>query len=1172
MRQTLLYGESAGQGWENATAFTSSNIDDTITTDTATSKNNSKMPRVSVPSPFARFDLVQKAFGNLAAAKNLSDTDDRDRKLVSDSLDAIELFYENNDATSIVRWSKKIGLDELSESISPQQQLFGNALRLFLRQESYGFDEALYFSDNGVRLNDINLYFITYNNDPVAITSPVSIFMASPRPEIFNTPRLSIDGGKRIFTQERPLYRRNEEFVAYLYRYIEFIRRNCTTPETLAPLAEFRNYLDSQKKIIREINPSLYSVINNLTADTDIMQAYSRAEDVSVLGFPMFRRLKADAVRQIQTESDFVINSGKSESKPLVLTNNFTEVNRAFTSKSQPWNRDIHKIDYTHRHNKEAHYEFLKNYPDGWLYEHDFLADALVELPYRLDDKFFDGNLTGIDNVAYLLPLKSKFFEFFDYDYLMGHDGRDPIFAMHADSKDGKTVDKVTVTLKIAAGHSNNFITLKKTYLRSENAEEGMRMKMLDTEEARGVIVEYPVALNIYPFVKLEGNNSYLFQLLQYVFIGNKFELSLAPCVSGKGSGADVVKSVPELQSVSRTESSSYWRLNGDFDYIRINVKERESKQFAVSHEAVLIPKAIPTYRQGAEKFRFAFDFGTSNSHVAVRNAAGEYLDFSVRNLMVSTISPSTVITQDNNMSMAVFYSLARQEWLPVSKGIGGDYSFPMATVLSVPKAKEAHSDRMRALLHSNIPFVYGKEDYGEDANTIRSNIKWDREDKKYAEAYIEELVLLARGFAIEHRADLKNCEFVWTYPVSMRDDDVDEFNSIWEKYYRMYFNPQAPEDTEMVKRVTESIAPLLYYRDNDKAISEMSLSIDIGGGTCDVVLFKNDKEQHITSFRFGADNIFGVGTSDRIGMVKEGLQHFIEKWRSASTDMSRRKVIDPLERLLRSGAPAAESNRFLFALESHPALHDLEIGDKSYNSWLADKEQYRIIFIYYYAAIIYYLVKLMMSRGYDNKPEAIFLSGTGSKLLNIIGGRKFINKLTTLLIEGFSDGEFSYNTGGYISVNIESQEPKQLTAKGALFVKDIAAEIAAKINEDTLPAFILRNSMSKTVESRSDRQLLNSDLKNPAIKKEITDEVRKFNSLFTSILDKNAEALHISKKELEKFNSYDTKLDSFMETVISNDYNSITKEGTGLDDMAFKDSPFFFPIKWIIRSELEQR
>ena len=55
---------------------------------------------------------------------------------------------------------------------------------------------------------------------------------------------------------------------------------------------------------------------------------------------------------------------------------------------------------------------------------------------------------------------------------------------------------------------------------------------------------------------------------------------------------------------------------------------------------------------------------------------------------------------------------------------------------------------------------------------------------------------------------DLAQTEFVWTYPLSMRPNDISDFNEIWKDGYKSFFGGL----DENVSNLSESVAPYLSY------------------------------------------------------------------------------------------------------------------------------------------------------------------------------------------------------------------------------------------------------------------------------------------------------------------------------------------------------------------------
>jgi len=101
-----LHKGQDGTGWFKSAPVTKQQLDSIITDgkDTAT----------SIPSPFARIDLVKSAFKWVA--ENGISGKTAHHKLVSDALDVAQLFYTSQrfkDKIEIVSWNPKKRLSEL---------------------------------------------------------------------------------------------------------------------------------------------------------------------------------------------------------------------------------------------------------------------------------------------------------------------------------------------------------------------------------------------------------------------------------------------------------------------------------------------------------------------------------------------------------------------------------------------------------------------------------------------------------------------------------------------------------------------------------------------------------------------------------------------------------------------------------------------------------------------------------------------------------------------------------------------------------------------------------------------------------------------------------------------------------------------------------------------------
>ena len=244
MKVFRIHSEGASnQDWFSSTEI-NSNLIDSIHTDSGDGK---KLP-TSIPSPFARIDLVRTAFATVANSGSLDGVTRNGRavasdnhKLISDALDIGQIFFNfdkhKNDLQLIV-WDRESSLSKLLDG-NAQQKHLGKTLKLFLDQDSaqYNFDKF------------DKIYILKYKHRIIGGTSPRTLFFAAP-----NAKETDIKFGQDTMLDQQllPLYLRDKEYIKYLYALSK------TVTSFNANFPEFNQYLVQTVSKLQSYDPEFH--------------------------------------------------------------------------------------------------------------------------------------------------------------------------------------------------------------------------------------------------------------------------------------------------------------------------------------------------------------------------------------------------------------------------------------------------------------------------------------------------------------------------------------------------------------------------------------------------------------------------------------------------------------------------------------------------------------------------------------------------------------------------------------------------------------------------------------------------------------------------------------------------------------------------------------------------
>lgn len=1113
----------------------------------------SQQPRTAIPSPFAQMDLVKNAFKRLANHADLRG-ELMDEKLVANALDIAQLFFNYHELKNqlrIVEWNKDTSLKMLMQE--PQHKLLGETIAMFLEQdkEAFNFD----------RMD--RLYFLVYGNQVIGSTSPVTLFMASPN-AVNGKFDIPVEQNVNLFDLWRPLYLRHEKFVKYIYALFT------AYPDLKNYCGEVNSYLIANFALLPpKVQDEITSQIGNPMARD--LQSVERAKTyleatyvlmdggVGVLGIPFYQTRPEDVQAAIQA-SDFKIMPSREVGGPLplVLQNHLNaSLDDPFMYISSPWTDAtiITRADYAEAPEKRILPATTHQYP--WLTADDFLQPALIKLDYKQNiDCFFDGNLSKAsveaDNHDFLLPLKPLFFKYFNVTDLWGTIAGRPRFEL-IHNKVGQA-ESVRAILRIPVQKQGKFITLERTYMEARNID-----LRYDENNDRGNFITVPFAVNIYPFVRADVQNQYSIQLIDHARgMLENYQLSLDFFHNGSlPVDGKLVKMRQRSLKGQRNSDTSYYQLADAFDYIDVNLKDESGRMVA---QGVICPRWAD-FIPGHEGYTFSVDFGTTNTHLECMHG-----DVMPAPLAISMDVCTRLVATLYNGEHEIYDSLLKQEFLP--REIGADYGFPLRTVLSECDRLDVQNvDAIQIPGDANIPFIYEKEPAGFN-NRIVPNLKWstDISSSKRVHAYLTGLAQLMRAKVLLENGDLSKTRLVWFYPLSMKVGNIRKMAQMWEKTFAAVFGIQ-PNENNLIQ-MPESVAPYYYYKSSSqfRGAASTVASIDIGGGSSDVVVFESNAAQPaiLTSFRFAANVLFGDGFSevpqgDTNPMVVKYVDYFYRLFLSDDEKYGELKgVLDDIAAKRKS----EDINAFLFSVINNKAVNGNDVF--SYNLRLNEDSALKIVFIYFYVTLIYYVATMMKHRRMA-KPRSVMFSGTGSKVLDIVGSQRDLDLLSRAVFEHVY-GE-RYDEDGF-SVIMERREPKQITCRGALMeVRDASSsEHVATLNR-MMDDF--ENPLKYNYSMIEKEKLTYGDMDNDAIRQQIVARVRAFNGYFCQLCDD----IHV----VDRFLVDNHSLQRFKELVskdldhhLINGWNFVNKNQADKNSGdPIEDTLFFYPIIGSIRDNL---
>lgn len=1118
-------GTTTFQGWNENPAFPyNSNARDTIEDpDGASAKNEI----TSIPSPFARIDLVKTAFKEVCrrASRDVRELEGSTifHKMVSDSLDVGEIFFNIDkfkDKIEIITWDPSVMIDALKNDQNASHYYVADALQKYLVSDAqtYNFNQLK------------NIYLLNYTNGPdelniIGATSPATLFFSGAN---------SLEYIHDIFfaNNDRPF---DGDYVPLFKRDFDYIKAWWTLRKTIPYFSnlfpEIENYLNLTFKAITDqlVKNKLNEITPASANDFSLIdvQSHQQSNQVEVLGTVLFKKKATGSI-----ESEFTIHPERTVVgvNPLVLPVEAGNKYAGLQYANGTWgntNKAPYKPNVADIEHRTLPYE---GSTFAYLTISDFLEDTIVKVPHTLNKKyFFDGNIKDVEQMtSFLLPIKPLYFKYFSIETLNSTmpDGR-PAFEM--ESIAGGSVN-VVIRIPIMGNGNITYIEYQRIYYTQRQAD------VSETQNSGGMTTFDFTGL-VMPAMKFQNEDDALYTVSCVSTFSNHFRFDFY-------REGEIIRDIPvdcrnKEKGLFDLKAETYTIQNSNFDFIRVSSKNGVSN--------VVIPNFLT--HQNLEDFEFAIDLGTSNTHIEFKKAgsnSSNSFNYKDSEHLFSTFFVQSYREIEGKLQPIDLIDetdLIVRDFIPSLVGENSDYSFPTRTALSYAKSTD-WTEKLRTFGLINFDITYNKRSGIAYNAEHMVNIKWSNKSNAQSamQAYIRNIMMLIRNKVIANNGNLVRTKITWFYPNSMSPKRLSQLRMAWNDSYIELFNHDGA-----TKDLSESVAPIQFYFRRYATATNL-VNVDIGGGTTDIAFSSNGTVKYITSFKFAANSLFEDSFSDinpNNGIVDWFKNDILGLLQS-------KPELNELVNIFNSnlGQPANMAS-FLFSLKDNSATKGLARNNIDFNKILQNDSKFKIVFIIFYTAIIYHIAQIVKVKELK-VPRHIAFSGNGSKIISIIStDPKILGKYTKIIFEKVLGKE--YGSALDILGLEQGSNPKESTCKGGLIVTDAYEE-----EPETL---VLRDSSGK-LASTSNTYASISDTHKAEIVKTVKDF---FKFALTEIpsafnLDNNfgvdSVTMKIAKEECTK--DLETYLDKGIELSI--------KE-SGNKDNQIEDAITFYPIKGVLQS-----
>ena len=1113
----IYSGGQDGSHWFDSIAMSSAQIEAISDKE----RSGGRFP-TSIPSPFARIDLVNSAFNKIGRGTTPAISGDSDAHLlVSDALDVGQLFFDYplfRGEISIERVKLDDVNDNLRKSDNALHHQFAKTMALYLSGEH----DNDYFQFSGVP----DVFVVRYHGQIIGGTNGLTWFFASSRADKFREGGLKgITFGQKVPLDGHPrsLIERDDTFV----RYVFFLRNSIKVSSGVEA------YLERCLKELHDAGRSdfaneLASLRTEPAGLDPLFTKGSTGAMVSLHGRQLYCRGKVTDVQsdlRLANSIDLV----KQGERPIVIPwgDEFNPVPQRDMFMYGPdfWNPDWKDIQQKYNPNLYKGESILPHIHvnEKWIGIDNVLEGTLYEMNYSMDSNRV---YTLGQHGAYLFPIKKEFLDFFSVEEVSN--------MVSLEKLAGDWVE-VTVKIPVQGGKSIQFV---RRYSKTPS---------VGSSGTVGVIVDCAasIALNVLfkGFASRKQANYLLYMATK------ETQLRAGLLTRAADNRLTSIDAKTENRSEGQAVQTYVTRFNDAPDVISMS---------SGGESAGLILPKLKQYRPSAEAFHFAVDLGTTNTHIEYtsdKDFGGRPRALSISNTQGLLKTLRAPAEEEASVAIRELEGYIHHAGLPEAlnteqvEGRGVEYPLPMRTCLLENRTIDylQFGDAF-AFLKSNIGFDYQRQEIKGHLEA-KTNLKWDSNSTKgqnQLEQFVEQILFLCWMKVVEAEANLSAVRITWFYPSSMPTNQRGSFGKIWNERYERVFGTVAADSIESLP---ESLAPLFYYQRESAhpiATGVISCSIDIGGGTSDLVFANGQSPKFTTSCRFAGNAVYGDGYS-RGAYNRNGFVNKFAKDLAKSLEKNELTVLLNSYDQTAKGQSSVEMINFLFGLEHAAAIRQSQLTNISLSKSISNSGSMKLPLLVFISALLHHTARACDNTGIG-LPSRLFFSGNGAQMINILSTdpeKNDISELAKHIWQMTSD-----SCPPRVTVEILDR-PKEATAKGGLYQMDHVEACPEKV---ILDGEGLKDGTPSVEKMLADHALLGPEIESVL---KLLDGLKEINEAFSF-----DDHFGIPK---EAMNQYAQLVD---ERKLDGSFENWTRQGLEeLRDFAgerelLRESPFFYALR----------